>query len=140
MLIRKVVIKMQRYGKKMSWVHFFLSMSGKFCIFAVCFVMITYKKYILDNGLTVVVHEAWDTPLATVNVLYNVGARDEDATRTGFAHLFEHLMFCGSAHVGKGEFDSSLEKVGGSNNAFTVVTNFDGIPITFYGGGSGIVR
>ena len=117
MLIRKVVIKMQRYGKKMSWVHFFLSMSGKFCIFAVCFVMITYKKYILDNGLTVVVHEAWDTPLATVNVLYNVGARDEDATRTGFAHLFEHLMFGGTDQVP--DFDAVVSSYGGESNAFT---------------------
>ena len=92
-------------------------MSGKFRIFAVHFVMITYKKYILDNGLTVVTHEAWDTPLATVNVLYSVGARDEDPSRTGFAHLFEHLMFGGTERVP--DFDAVVSSLGGENNAFT---------------------
>ncbi|MBR1550590.1 MAG: insulinase family protein [Bacteroidales bacterium] len=79
--------------------------------------MITYKKYILDNGLTVVTHEAWDTPLATVNVLYNVGARDESPSRTGFAHLFEHLMFGGTERVP--DFDAVVSSLGGENNAFT---------------------
>ena len=92
-------------------------MSGKFCIFAVCFVMIAYRKYKLDNGLTVLTHEAWDTPLATVNVLYNVGARDEDPSRTGFAHLFEHLMFGGTERVPN--FDAVVSGLGGDNNAFT---------------------
>lgn len=109
-------------------------MSGKFRIFAVCFVMITYKKYILDNGLTVLTHEAWDTPLATVNVLYNVGARDEEPSRTGFAHLFEHLMFGGTERVP--DFDAVVSSLGGDNNAFTSndYTNYyitvpvDGLP------------
>lgn len=92
-------------------------MSGKFRIFAVCFVMIEYRKYKLDNGLTVLTHEAWDTPLATVNVLYNVGARDEDPSRTGFAHLFEHLMFGGTERVPN--FDAVVSGLGGDNNAFT---------------------
>ena len=61
--------------------------------------MINYRKYILGNGLTLLTHEAWDTPLATVNLLYNVGSRDEDSMRTGFAHLFEHLMFGGTPEV-----------------------------------------
>ena len=92
-------------------------MSAKFRIFAVCFAMITYKKYILDNGLTVVTHEAWDTPLASLNVLYNVGARDEDPSRTGFAHLFEHLMFGGTERVP--DFDAVVSSLGGESNAFT---------------------
>lgn len=79
--------------------------------------MIDYRKYILSNGLTVLTHEAWDTPLATVNVLYNVGARDEDPHRTGFAHLFEHLMFGGTERVP--DFDAVVSSLGGDNNAFT---------------------
>ena len=62
-------------------------------------------------------HEAWDTPLATVNLLYNVGARDEDPQRTGFAHLFEHLMFGGTPEVP--DFDGVLSSLGGESNAFT---------------------
>ena len=79
--------------------------------------MIDYRKYILSNGLTVLTHEAWDTPLATVNVLYNVGSRDEDPGRTGFAHLFEHLMFGGTERVP--DFDAVVSSLGGDNNAFT---------------------
>ena len=79
--------------------------------------MVEYEKYILDNGLAVVTHEAWDTPLATVNLLYNVGARDEDPSRTGFAHLFEHLMFGGTEHVP--DFDAVVSELGGENNAST---------------------
>ncbi|MCR5444280.1 MAG: insulinase family protein [Bacteroidales bacterium] len=79
--------------------------------------MISYEKHLLDNGLTVLTHEAWDTPLATVNLLYNVGSRDEDPERTGFAHLFEHLMFGGTPRVP--EFDAVVSGLGGDNNAFT---------------------
>lgn len=79
--------------------------------------MIDYRKYRLANGLTVLTHEAWDTPLATVNVLYNVGSRDEDPRRTGFAHLFEHLMFGGTERVP--DFDAVVSSLGGDNNAFT---------------------
>lgn len=79
--------------------------------------MTKYRKYILDNGLTVLTHEAWDTPLATVNLLYNVGARDEDPQRTGFAHLFEHLMFGGTERVP--DFDGTIASLGGDSNAFT---------------------
>lgn len=92
-------------------------MLEKIRIFAVCICMIDYRKYILSNGLTVLTHEAWDTPLATVNVLYNVGARDEDPHRTGFAHLFEHLMFGGTERVP--DFDAVVSSLGGDNNAFT---------------------
>ncbi len=71
----------------------------------------------LDNGLRVYVHEDHTTPMAAVNLLYNVGSRDEDPDRTGFAHLFEHLMFGGSRNIPA--YDEPLQKVGGENNAFT---------------------
>ena len=79
--------------------------------------MVEYRKHILDNGLTVLTHEAWDTPLATVNTLYNVGSRDEEPQRTGFAHLFEHLMFGGTKGVP--DFDRVVSSLGGDNNAYT---------------------
>ena len=79
--------------------------------------MIEYRKHILDNGLTVLTHEAWDTPMATVNLLYKVGSRNEDPTRTGFAHLFEHLMFGGTPRVP--DFDMVVSSLGGESNAFT---------------------
>lgn len=86
-----------------------------FCNFIYC--MVNYTKHILHNGLTVLTHEAADTPLATVNVLYNVGARDEDPGRTGFAHLFEHLMFSGTPQVP--DFDAAVSAMSGECNAFT---------------------
>ena len=79
--------------------------------------MIDYVKHILANGLTVLTHEAWDTPMATVNMLYAVGSRNEDPQRTGFAHLFEHLMFGGTERVP--DFDAVVSSLGGDNNAFT---------------------
>ena len=79
--------------------------------------MVEYQKYILPNGLTVLTHEAWDTPLATVNVMYNVGSRDEEPSRTGFAHLFEHLMFGGTERVP--DFDGVVSSLGGESNATT---------------------
>lgn len=79
--------------------------------------MVSYQKHILGNGLTVLTHEAWDTPLATVNLLYNVGSRDEEPGRTGFAHLFEHLMFGGTPAVP--DFDAVVSGLGGEDNAFT---------------------
>lgn len=86
--------------------------------------MITFNKTTLSNGLTVIVHEDNSTPLATINILYKVGARDEDPNKTGFAHLFEHLMFGGSINIP--EYDSPLQLAGGDNNAFTNndVTNY----------------
>lgn len=74
-------------------------------------------KFILPNGLRVIVQEDFSTPLAVVNVLYQVGSRDEMPTHTGFAHLFEHFMFEGSENIP--EFDSPLEFAGGESNAFT---------------------
>lgn len=86
--------------------------------------MITYSRFTLSNGLRVLVHEDDSTPMVAVNVLYNVGSRDESPERTGFAHLFEHLMFGGSAHIP--DFDTPLQEAGGDNNAFTNtdITNF----------------
>jgi zinc protease len=86
--------------------------------------MINYKRFSLDNGLRVVVHEDKSTPLIAMNILYDVGSRDEDPSMTGFAHLFEHLMFGGSLNVP--DFDTPLQLVGGENNAFTNndITNY----------------
>ena len=79
--------------------------------------MIKYDRFQLDNGLRVLVHEDASTPMVVVNVLYDVGARDEDPKRTGFAHLFEHLMFGGSVHID--DFETPLQLAGGENNAYT---------------------
>lgn len=79
--------------------------------------MIQFSRFELSNGLKVLVHEDNSTPMAALNVLYDVGARDEDPNRTGFAHLFEHLMFGGSANIP--DFDDPIQMAGGENNAFT---------------------
>jgi len=79
--------------------------------------MIQYEKFTLSNGLKVIVHEDASTPMAVVNILYDVGAKDEDPNKTGFAHLFEHLMFGGSVHVPV--YDEPLQLAGGENNAYT---------------------
>jgi predicted Zn-dependent peptidase len=86
--------------------------------------MIRYEQFVLDNGLKVFVHEDFSTPMAAVNILYNVGSRDEDEERTGFAHLFEHLMFGGSKNIPS--YDIPVQNVGGENNAFTSpdITNY----------------
>ena len=86
--------------------------------------MIHFEEMVLPNGLKLIVHEDPTTPLAAVNILYKVGARDENPQRTGFAHLFEHFMFEGSANVP--EFDTPLQAAGGENNAFTTndITNY----------------
>ncbi|HET6253926.1 MAG TPA: pitrilysin family protein [Puia sp.] len=78
---------------------------------------IKFDKFELANGLRVLVHEDPSTPMAIVNVLYDVGARDEDPKRTGFAHLFEHLMFGGSVNIE--DFETPLQLAGGENNAYT---------------------
>jgi zinc protease len=85
---------------------------------------IDYKKYTLSNGIRFIVHEDHTTPMAVLNVLYDVGARDEDPGKTGFAHLFEHLMFGGSVNIK--DFESPLLMAGGENNAFTTndLTNY----------------
>jgi zinc protease len=86
--------------------------------------MIQFEKFEIANGLKVLVHQDISTPMAVVNVLYDVGARDEDPAKTGFAHLFEHLMFGGSIHIPV--YDEPLQLAGGENNAFTTndLTNY----------------
>jgi zinc protease len=86
--------------------------------------MIRFEKFVLANGLRVVVHQDTATPMAVVNIMYDVGARDEDPERTGFAHLFEHLMFGGSINIPA--YDTPLQMAGGENNAYTSndVTNY----------------
>ena len=79
--------------------------------------MIDFKKYTLENGLRLLVHPDHSTPMVTVCITYDVGTRDEDPERTGFAHLFEHLMFGGSKHARN--FDEYIQNAGGENNAMT---------------------
>ena len=78
-----------------------------------------YTQFTLPNGLRVILHEDHSVPLVSVNVWYHVGSKNEKPRRTGFAHLFEHLMFMGSGHVAPGVFDTSLEGAGGNNNGST---------------------
>ncbi|MBS1748573.1 MAG: insulinase family protein [Bacteroidetes bacterium] len=86
--------------------------------------MIHFEQFVLQNGLKVIVHEDHSTPMAVVDVMYDVGARDEDPGRTGFAHLFEHLMFGGSVNIPT--YDEPLQAAGGENNAYTTndLTNY----------------
>lgn len=86
--------------------------------------MVQFSDFTLENGLRVFVHEDPSTPMAVVNVLYDVGSRDEQEDKTGFAHLFEHLMFGGSANIPS--YDEPVQRVGGENNAFTSpdITNY----------------
>ena len=86
--------------------------------------MINFHRFTLPNGLKVIFHQDKTTPMAVVNTLYDVGARDEDPNHTGFAHLFEHLMFGGSINIP--DFDAPLQRAGGESNAFTSndITNY----------------
>jgi zinc protease len=86
--------------------------------------MIQFKEFSLENGLRVIVHEDHTVQIAVMNILYNVGSRDEKEDKTGFAHLFEHLMFGGSMNIPS--YDEPLQLVGGENNAFTNtdITNY----------------
>lgn len=86
--------------------------------------MIRFEEFSLANGLRVIVHEDHTVQIAVMNILYDVGSRDEDPEKTGFAHLFEHLMFGGSINIPN--YDEPLQLVGGENNAFTNtdITNY----------------
>ncbi|HEU5290236.1 MAG TPA: pitrilysin family protein [Cyclobacteriaceae bacterium] len=86
--------------------------------------MISFNQFVLDNGLQVIVHEDPTVQIAVMNILYDVGSRDEKESKTGFAHLFEHLMFGGSVNIPN--YDEPLQRVGGENNAFTNtdITNY----------------
>jgi predicted Zn-dependent peptidase len=79
--------------------------------------MIPFEKFVLPNGLRVIVQEDHTSPMAVLNIIYDVGAKDENPDQTGFAHLFEHLMFGGSVNIPS--YDEPLQRVGGENNAFT---------------------
>jgi predicted Zn-dependent peptidase len=79
--------------------------------------MLPFESFTLKNGLRVIVHKDQSTPMVAMNIIYMVGSRDENPERTGFAHLFEHLMFGGSVNIPK--YDEPLQKAGGENNAFT---------------------
>jgi zinc protease len=86
--------------------------------------MIQFNRFVLDNGLRVLIHEDHSTPMAVLNIMYDVGARDENPNQTGFAHLFEHLMFGGSINIE--DYDEPLQRAGGENNAYTTndLTNY----------------
>ena len=86
--------------------------------------MINFERFTLSNGLRVIVHQDTSTPMAVVDVMYDVGSRDEDPAQTGFAHLFEHLMFGGSENIPG--YDEPLQMAGGENNAYTTndLTNY----------------
>lgn len=86
--------------------------------------MINYQHFTLENGLKVYVHQDSTIPVAVFNLLYNVGSRDENEEKTGFAHLFEHLMFGGSQNIA--HYDQHVQQAGGENNAFTSqdITNY----------------
>ncbi len=86
--------------------------------------VILYERHVLKNGLRVLLHEDESTPMVAVNILYDIGSKDENPDKTGFAHLFEHLMFGGSANIP--DFDDPIQMAGGENNAFTNndMTNF----------------
>jgi predicted Zn-dependent peptidase len=86
--------------------------------------VVQFERFVLSNGLRVLVHQDTSTPMAVVNVMYDVGAKDEDPGRTGFAHLFEHLMFGGSINIK--DYDEPLQMAGGENNAYTTndLTNY----------------
>ncbi len=86
--------------------------------------MINFNRFILENGMRVIVHEDRSTPLVAMNLLYDAGSKDEDPAMTGLAHMLEHLMYCGSANIP--EYDLPLQLAGGENNAFTNndITNY----------------
>src|ERR1044072_3261834 len=80
---------------------------------------VPYQTFTLGNGLKVILHEDHSVPVATVNTWYHVGSGDEKPGRTGFAHLFEHIMFMGSQHVATGASDKPREAAGATNNGST---------------------
>src|SRR5437899_11498116 len=80
---------------------------------------VKFEKYKLDNGMTVILHEDHSLPVVTINTWCHVGAKEESEHRSGFAHLFEHLMFMGTDRVPNGQFDQIMESGGGANNAST---------------------
>ena len=80
---------------------------------------INFIEYDLPNGIHVILHEEHSTPIAAISVLYHVGSKNENPTKTGFAHFFEHLLFEGTQNIGRGEYSEIVEKNGGTLNANT---------------------
>jgi len=80
---------------------------------------ITFTEFEMPNGLKVILHQDNSTPIVLVSVLYHVGSKNEDTSRTGFAHFFEHLLFEGSENIARGQFDKLITNAGGDNNAYT---------------------
>jgi zinc protease len=92
---------------------------------------VNYEKYVMPNGLQVILHTDHSDPVISYTIMYHVGSSREVPGKTGFAHLFEHLLFGGSENVPTGTFDKIIEGVGGSNNGFTsrdVTTYFESFP------------
>ncbi len=102
-------------------------MKKLFFAFLVCFSMLSnaqsnkveFEEYDLKNGLHVILHEDHSTPIVAVTVMYHVGSKNEDPSRTGMAHFFEHLLFEGSENIGRGEYTNYVENAGGTLNANT---------------------
>ncbi|MBI5475690.1 MAG: insulinase family protein [Ignavibacteriales bacterium] len=95
---------------------------------------VKFEQYQLDNGLNVILHEDHNAPVASVSVMYHVGSKNEKPKRTGFAHLFEHMMFQGSQHVGDNEHFKLLQEVGANVNGFTQqdgTTYFEVLPSNY---------
>lgn len=112
-----------------NWKSLALTAGSLLCValaFGQAQIKLPYEIHQLDNGLTVILHEDHTVPMVTVNVWYHVGSGYEKPGRTGFAHLFEHIMFEGSGHVKEGDFDNLLEALGGNNNGSTTTdrTNY----------------
>ncbi|HAI84324.1 MAG TPA: peptidase M16, partial [Chitinophagaceae bacterium] len=80
---------------------------------------VAFERYTLPNGLTVILHQDRTAPVVAVTALYHVGSKDEDSSRTGFSHFFEHLLFEGSENIKRGEFDKYVTNAGGALNANT---------------------
>lgn len=97
----------------------FMMISGSMALAQELKLTVPYTRLVLPNGLNVILHEDHSTPTVSVNMYYHVGSGREKPGRTGFAHLFEHIMFEGSGHVPEGKFDEWLEAAGGDNNGST---------------------
>ena len=113
------------FYRALAFINFPHAFFNTFALFNfIGIIMIQFDKFTLNNGLRVIVHQDTSTPMAVVDVMYDVGSRDEDPARTGFAHLFEHLMFGGSINIE--EYDEPLQMAGGENNAYTTndLTNY----------------
>lgn len=99
------------------WLAGFSALVGFFPVYAQN--KINYIEYDLPNGIHVILHEEHATPIVAVSVLYHVGSKNENPSRTGFAHFFEHLLFEGSQNIERGEYSKLVEKNGGTLNANT---------------------